>query len=649
VPGTDVYFCIHETRHQDYAAYASDPAVASTVDTSWARMENAGIACGADDNHPVVGVSYEDAVAFCDWLSKKENRFFRLPTDHEWSAAVGIADREDWASVVTPEKRNRDVPDVYPWGGTVPPSSDPPVGNYADITAKEAFPKMRIIEGYMDGFATTAPVMSFQPNPLGLFDLGGNASEWVENWYGNTATQRALRGGAWNYYRQSDILSSLRAGHKPTDRVNNLGFRCVLAPKGPSTEPHAPMIATIAPVKPTPTPLPAKPKPAPPAPPAPAGDPRLAQLATGFMSRYETDAQAPYAAALNTLNQSYVGSNGIGRALAAAQAKADLQEALALTQEKEAVERGAGVPAEDAADTPPSLLLLRATYRLALARLEDIRMRSAAPLYDLYIAALDNYTIELTKASKLEDAMKVRTLRDKIADEKTKGGPPVVAGALSATGAANAAPLEAPFTNSIGMKFVPVPGTTILMCVHETRKKDYGAYATANPGVSSAWKNTQYENVPVSPTDDYPVVQVTPEDAEGFCAWLSTKEGRTYRLPTDREWSFAIGIGNRESEDVDPAKLNGAIKDEYPWGKQWPPPQGAGNLSDAKCAEKFPTKAVIEGYKDGFATTSPVMSFEPNALGIYDLTGNVWEWSQSFMGGSKRMRVVRGGEPSSAG
>ena len=148
------------------------------------------------------------------------------------------------------------------------------------------------------------------------------------------------------------------------------------------------------------------------------------------------------------------------------------------------MEKGKGVPEEDAADTPPSLLLLRATYRLARARLEDARTRSAAPLYDLYITALENYTVELTKASKLEDAMKVRDLRDKIAEEKSKGGPPVIAAATAAV-AANSGSPGATFENSLGMKFVPVPGTGIFMCIHETRKKDYGAYAAANPNVSS--------------------------------------------------------------------------------------------------------------------------------------------------------------------
>jgi serine/threonine protein kinase len=202
---------------------------------------------------------------------------------------------------------------------------------------------------------------------------------------------------------------------------------------------------------------------------------------------------------------------------------------------------------------------------------------------------------------------------------------------------------EQPFVNSLGMKFVPVSGTQTLMCIHETRKADYAVYAAANPDVNGQWKNVACDGVPVSDRDDHPVVKVSWGDAKAFCAWLSVKERRSYRLPSDREWSFAVGIGEAEPADGTPASLNGMLQDVYPWGEVWPPPNGAGNFADSSAAEKFPTHGIIPGYNDGYATTAPVMSFQPNKLGIYDLSGNALEWCEDWYDATHAFRVLRGG------
>lgn len=197
--------------------------------------------------------------------------------------------------------------------------------------------------------------------------------------------------------------------------------------------------------------------------------------------------------------------------------------------------------------------------------------------------------------------------------------------------------------NSLGMKFVPVPGTKVLMCIHETRKGDYAAYAAANPRVDGAWKNIEAYKVPVSEADDHPVVNVSWDDAVAFCAWLSKHEGATYRLPTDREWSYAVGIGTKEEKGSTPELLDGKLKGLYPWGKAWPPPAGAGNFADTSGAAKIPGMIVVPGYTDGFATTAPVTSFKPNKLGLYDLSGNVWEWCEDWYNKNRKERVLRGG------
>jgi formylglycine-generating enzyme required for sulfatase activity len=193
------------------------------------------------------------------------------------------------------------------------------------------------------------------------------------------------------------------------------------------------------------------------------------------------------------------------------------------------------------------------------------------------------------------------------------------------------------------MKFVSVPGTAVLMCIHETRKKDYAAYAAQNPGVDGSWKNPLDHKIAVSPREDHPVVAVNWDDAKAFCDWLGKRENRTYRLPTDREWSVAAGIGDKEDAAATPESLNSKIRDVYPWGDAWPPPNGVANLADSAFKKEFAGEPSIEGYSDGFVTTSPVMSFAPNNLGIYDLSGNVWEWCEDFYNAAQTGHVLRGG------
>ena len=146
-------------------------------------------------------------------------------------------------------------------------------------------------------------------------------------------------------------------------------------------------------------------------------DPRLAQLEDGFSARYESDAQKPYLEAVAALDKSYV-TNGVARVRRAAQAKGSLAEVTALDAEKSAIESGRGVPAEDAEDVPGSLKKLRSTYRTAFAKIAAQRDATAAPLYQLYVQALDAYIAELTRSGEIGKARKVQTLRDDIANRK---------------------------------------------------------------------------------------------------------------------------------------------------------------------------------------------------------------------------------------
>ncbi len=237
--------------------------------------------------------------------------------------------------------------------------------------------------------------------------------------------------------------------------------------------------------------------------------------------------------------------------------------------------------------------------------------------------------------------------------------------------------LGAPYENSLGMKFVPVPGTDVLFCIWETRVKDYATYARANPavdeswekpvslgmdvfqwvvqwfnrvrGVRRSWENPVYRGQRVTPSEDCPVVNVSWKDAERFCEWLTRKErnegrlgpSQSYRLPKDWEWSVAVGLN--EPRSGTPKDNDGKIEGQYPWGTEWPPPRGAGNYADETAAKCFGRNWIIGGYDDGYATTSPVGSFKPNQFGLYDLGGNVWEWCEDRYDQYDENRVLRGG------
>jgi beta-lactamase regulating signal transducer with metallopeptidase domain/formylglycine-generating enzyme required for sulfatase activity len=249
VRGTEVWFCIWETRVKDFEAFIK--ATSRDMGNKMGRLnseregynwKNPGFAQGP--NHPVVGVNWNDAVAFCKWLTEKERKEgmlphgqYRLPSDLEWSAAVGLIQQRG----ATPEER-REKEGIYPWGKQWPPPKG--AGNYADTTARKKYKPddlPQTIEGYDDGYAETAPVGSFDPNPYGLYDLGGNVLEWCGYWWSDGAEElRPLRGASWFQGDQntqghvSSLLSNYRIGipisraSSAGNRADCIGFRVVL-------------------------------------------------------------------------------------------------------------------------------------------------------------------------------------------------------------------------------------------------------------------------------------------------------------------------------------------------------------------------------------------------------------------------------------
>lgn len=244
-------------------------------------------------------------------------------------------------------------------------------------------------------------------------------------------------------------------------------------------------------------------------------------------------------------------------------------------------------------------------------------------------------------------------------NKSTVGILPVLLTALLAASCAHVRPLakshcpvSARSTNHLGMVFVPVPHTGVAFSIYETRVCDFAAFAAIHPKLDGTnWNRAFYHGVtPVSTGSNFPVVNVSWNDARAFCEWLTQTErraglippGSVYRLATDAEWSWAAGIGDRES-GATPKDKNAKLKDVYPWGTQIPPPPGAGNFADQAALDYFTNWPHIQGYNDGFVTTSPVGSFQPNESGLYDLAGNAAEWCEDSYDGVSSRRELRGG------
>lgn len=166
------------------------------------------------DNHPVVSISWQEAAEFCNWLSAQDGlpaayvaqgetlvpavpatTGYRLPTEAEW----------EWVARYEGGRATR----RYPWGASLPIA--PKAGNFADRASLAVLETA--LSDYDDGVPTTAPVGQFPASPLGLYDLGGNVTEWVQDFYTvspdlggapttdptgpATGTRHVVRGSSW--------------------------------------------------------------------------------------------------------------------------------------------------------------------------------------------------------------------------------------------------------------------------------------------------------------------------------------------------------------------------------------------------------------------------------------------------------------------
>ena len=204
-----------------------------------------------------------------------------------------------------------------------------------------------------------------------------------------------------------------------------------------------------------------------------------------------------------------------------------------------------------------------------------------------------------------------------------------------------------PWSNSLGMKLVPVAGTRVLFSIWDTRVRDYAVFAKTDAHQGGGfWNSPGFVQTP-----EDPVVRVTWQHAKAFCRWLTEREkaagwigpDQSYRLPTDVEWSVAVGLVDEQGST--PQYKHQRVKNVYPWGGEWPPPKSAGNYrgSETVTANGPSEHKTIQGYRDRYAKTSPVGSFRMNRFGLYDMGGNVWQWCEDWFDSQQIYRVLRGG------
>ena len=190
-------------------------------------------------HQPAVKLTWQQAALFCNWLSEKDNltqvyrvedgnvvdfdvdaNGYRLPTETEWV----------WAA-----RLKNGVMLKYSWGLNLPPQSG--AGNFADISGAPILGT--VLTTYNDKYITTAPVGSFAGNNHGLFDLSGNVSEWLHDFYqiqtglsfkteqnpmGPTkGDYHVIRGASWAHGSRTELRLSFR--DYGNDKRNDLGFR----------------------------------------------------------------------------------------------------------------------------------------------------------------------------------------------------------------------------------------------------------------------------------------------------------------------------------------------------------------------------------------------------------------------------------------
>lgn len=171
------------------------------------------------------------------------------------------------------------------------------------------------------------------------------------------------------------------------------------------------------------------------------------------------------------------------------------------------------------------------------------------------------------------------------------------------------------WTNSIGMKFAWIPAGSFVM---SSPQHQGGFFLAIHPVTQTSWQQVMGNNPSQFHGDTLPVEQVSWDSCQEFLRVLSVRDGRSYRLPTGEEWEYACRAGTTtpfyfgERISTDLANYDGRSFGSYGF---------------------VPSVIRLLKWQKYRGRTTPVGSFPPNAFGLYDMHGNVWEWCNSWATG----------------